>query len=161
MVAVLLIRIPIMPVDFLKYEPKDVIITIAGFIYGPLASVAISVTVSFVEMVTISSTYFWGFLMNILSTVAFTVPAVIIYRKYKNFGSQVAGLLVGVVMQVGVMLLWNWLITPIYMGYPRDAVVAMLVPVFLPFNLIKSSINAVIALVLHRAVAQIEKAARG
>ena len=29
-VAVLLFRIPIAPLDFLKYEPKDVIITIGG-----------------------------------------------------------------------------------------------------------------------------------
>ena len=39
MVAV--IRIPV--VAFLKYEPKDVIIVIGGFIYSPLVSIIISV----------------------------------------------------------------------------------------------------------------------
>ena len=34
------IRIPV--VMFLKYEPKDVIITIAGFLFGPFSSFIIS-----------------------------------------------------------------------------------------------------------------------
>ncbi|WP_304423299.1 hypothetical protein [Faecalibaculum rodentium] len=41
----------------------------------------------------------------------------------------------------GVMLLWNWLITPVYMGYPREAVAGLLLPVFLPFNLLKAGLN--------------------
>ena len=48
-----LIRIPV--VLFLKYEPKDVIITIGGFLFGPMASFVVSLLVSLIEMVTISS----------------------------------------------------------------------------------------------------------
>ena len=37
-VAVLIIRIPIVPVaPFLEYEPKDVIILTGGFIFGPMS----------------------------------------------------------------------------------------------------------------------------
>ena len=43
------IRIPV--VLFLKYEPKDVVITIGGFLLGPLASLVISGVVSLIEMV--------------------------------------------------------------------------------------------------------------
>ena len=43
-------RIPV--VLFLKYDPKDVIITMGGFMFGPIASLAISVIVSLVEMFT-------------------------------------------------------------------------------------------------------------
>ena len=66
-------RIPM--VLFLKYDPKDVIILIAGFIYGPLSAIIISFLVSLVEMVTISDTGFIGFVMNVLSTLAFVIPA--------------------------------------------------------------------------------------
>ena len=38
-----LIRIPV--VLFLKYEPKDVIITIGGFLFGPMASFIVSLLV--------------------------------------------------------------------------------------------------------------------
>ena len=38
------------------------------------------------------------------------------------------------------MLLWNYLITPIYMGMDREEIVVpMLIPVFLPFNLVKAA----------------------
>ena len=43
-------RIPV--VMFLKYEPKDIIILIGGFLFGPLSALAMSVVVSLVEMVT-------------------------------------------------------------------------------------------------------------
>ena len=48
------IRIPV--VLFLKYEPKDVVITIGGFLFGPLISFLISFLVSIVEMFTVSDT---------------------------------------------------------------------------------------------------------
>ena len=35
---------------FLSYEPKDTLIVIAGFIFGPLSSLILSVLVSFIEM---------------------------------------------------------------------------------------------------------------
>ena len=50
----------------------------------------------------------------------------------------------------GAMLLWNWLITPLYMGYPREAVAAMLVPVFLPFNLLTAGLNSAFVLFLYK-----------
>ena len=40
---------------------------IAGLLYGPLTSVLISVIVSFIEMITISTTGPYGFLMNMVS----------------------------------------------------------------------------------------------
>lgn len=51
---------------------------------------------------------------------------------------------------IAVMLLWNYLITPIYMGYPRQAVAQLLLPVFLPFNLLKAGLNAALTFVLYR-----------
>ena len=56
---------------FLKYDPKDIIITIGGFIFGPLSALLISSVVSLVEMVTLSETGIIGLIMNILSTVCF------------------------------------------------------------------------------------------
>lgn len=41
---------------FLKYDPKDVIITIGGFLLDPLSAFIISVIVSFIEMLSVSET---------------------------------------------------------------------------------------------------------
>ncbi len=137
---------------FLKYDPKDVIITLAGLIYGPLTSVLISVVVSVLEMFTVSETWLWGLVMNILSSCTFACTAAFLYKKKKTLWGAVSGLLAGCGLTVGVMLLWNYLITPIYMGYPRAAVAELLLPAFLPFNLLKTLLNASLIFLLYRPV---------
>ena len=142
------IRIPV--VMFLKYEPKDVIITIGGFLFGPMASFVVSLLVSLIEMVTISDTGPIGAIMNLLSTCCFACTASIIYKKNRTMMGAILALLVGTVFMTGAMLLWNWLITPLYLGYEREVVAAMLVPVFLPFNLLKAGLNTAFVLFLYK-----------
>ena len=137
---------------FLSFDLKDVIIVIAGFIFGPLAAVLITVVVSLVEMVTISSTGLIGFVMNVIQSCAFACTASAFYQKNRNMKSAIMGLVAGVLTMTAVMVLWNWLITPLYMGVPREMVVKMLIPTFLPFNLVKGGINATLALLLYKPI---------
>ncbi|MDY4975713.1 MAG: ECF transporter S component [Clostridia bacterium] len=143
-------RIPI--VLFLKYEPKDVLITIGGFLFGPLCSFVISLVVSLVEMVTVSDTGIIGCVMNLISSCAFACSAAVIYKKKHTLSGAVWGLLVGCLAMTAVMLLWNYLITPLYMGMPRQAVAELLLPAFLPFNLLKGGLNMAITLLLYKPV---------
>ena len=149
-VIVVTCRIPV--VMFLKYEPKDVLITLGGLIWGPLTSCIVSVIVSLLEMVTVSDTGIWGCIMNILSTCTFACTAAFIYKKKHTLWGAILGLITGAAATVGVMLLWNYLITPIYMGYPREAVADLLLPVFLPFNVIKCGLNAAFTFLLYKPV---------
>lgn len=149
-VAAAFCRIP--AVAFLKYEPKDVVIAIGGLLYGPLAAVAISVVSSVVEMVTVSSTGPIGLLMNIIGSVSFACTVAIVFRYKRSFTGLLAGLAAGVVLMTVFMLLWNWLFVPLYLETPREAVEQMLLPVFLPFNLIKGGINAVLVCLLYKPV---------
>ena len=141
-------RIPV--VLFLSYDPKDIIIAIGGFLYGPLSAMGISAVVSLLEMVTVSGTGFIGCIMNILSTCSFVCVASYLYRKKRTPMGAFMGLLVGCLVMTGVMLLWNYLITPLYMGYPREAVAALLLPAVLPFNLLKGGLNAAGTFLLYR-----------
>ena len=147
---VAVIRIPV--VLFLKYEPKDVVITIGGFLFGPLASCIVSVLVSLIEMISISGTGPVGCVMNILSTCVFACTAAYIYKRHRTMGGAVAGLIAGSVLMVIAMILWNWLITPLYMGRPRAEIEAMLIPVFLPFNALKAGLNTALTLVLYKPI---------
>ena len=147
-IMVFVVRIPV--VLFLKYEPKDVIITIGGFLLGPMASFLISLIVSLVEMVTISDTGPIGAIMNLLSTCSFACVAALLYKRRHTLRGAIFGLLAGSILMVGVMLLWNWLLTPLYMGYPREAVEALLLPAFLPFNLLKAGLNSALVLFLYK-----------
>lgn len=144
-------RIPL--VLFLKYDPKDIMIAIGGLIFGPLTSFFIALTVSLVEMVTISENGILGFFMNVISSCSFACTAAFIYQKKRKLSGAMVGLFCGWGCMVLVMLLWNYLITPFYMGCPQETVVELLIPVFLPFNLIKGGLNASITLILYKPVA--------
>lgn len=144
--------IPIHILGFLSFDLKDVIICIAGFLFGPLAAAGVSVVVSLIEMVTVGSTGLWGLLMNVLSTCAFVCAAAYFYQRNKTIKNAVIGLVVGVLLMTAVMLVWNWLITPIYMGQPREFVATLLIPYFLPFNLIKGGINAALTMLLYKPI---------
>ena len=143
-------RIPV--VLFLKYDPKDIIIAIGAFIYGPLAGLGISIVVSFVEMLSVSDTGFIGLVMNVLSTCAFVCPAAYIYKKDHTVKGAVIGLIIGAVLMIIAMMLWNYLLTPIYMGYPREAVVELLLPAFLPFNALKAGLNGTLTILIYKPV---------
>ena len=136
---------------FLKYEPKDVIITIGGFLYGPLASLLISVVVSLPEML-ISGTGPIGGIMDILSTCSFACVAALLYKRRHTLAGAVSGLALGSVLMVIAMLLWNWLVSPLYMGVERAVIESMLLPIFLPFNLLKTGLNSALVLFLYKPV---------
>ena len=147
-IIVSVIRIPV--VLFLKYEPKDVVITIGGFLLGPMASFIVSLVVSLLEMVTISETGPIGCLMNLISTCAFSCTAAALYKRKHTLSGAISGLVIGSAFMVVVMLLWNWLITPLYMGVARSAVEGMLLPVFLPFNALKAGLNSALVMLLYK-----------
>lgn len=152
-VAMLVGRFSLIPaVPFLLYDPKDVIIVIGGFIWGPFSAFIISLVVSLVEMVTVSDTGLIGCAMNIISTCSFACTAAYIYKKRCTIDGAIISLFAGVIFMVAVMVLWNYVLTPIYMKIPRAEVVKLLLPAILPFNLIKGSLNAGLTILLYKPI---------
>ena len=137
---------------FLSFDLKDVVIVIGGFMMGPLTAFVITVIVSVIEMLTISSTGLIGLLMNVLASCAFACVAAAIYHRDHSMKGAIISLVAGVLCMSAVMLLWNWLITPLYMHVDRAVVVSMLIPTFLPFNLVKGGINATLAMLLYKPI---------
>ena len=133
---------------FLTYEPKDVIITIGAFIFGLI----MSFIVCLVEMVTVSSTGPIGLLMNFLSSGMFVGIASVIYFRKKTMTRAIVGLIAAVFSMTAIMLLWNYIVTPLYMGVSREMVLSMFMPLLIPFNLLKASLNAALVLLLYKGV---------
>ena len=148
------VRIPIMPTaTFLDYTAKEIIIIIGGFMFGPAAALSMSVILALLQYFLISGgTGPIGVVMNILSSAALAVTASYIYSMYRSIKGAVIGLAAGVFLMVAVMLLWNYILVPIYTGLPREFVVPMLLPIFLPFNLISGSLNSAIAMMLYKPI---------
>ena len=137
---------------FLSFDLRDIVIVIGGFICGPLVAAIIAVITAVVEMLTISSTGPIGLVMNIVSSCSFAWVASVIYQKNHSMKGAVVSLVTGVIVMTGVMVLWNYLITPLYMHVDRSVVAGMLLSVFLPFNLVKGGINATLTMLLYKPV---------
>jgi riboflavin transporter len=56
---------------------------------------------------------------------------------------------VAVIASVAMAAIANLIVTPAYTGVSIDAVLAMIVPIIIPFNLLKFSINSIIAGLLY------------
>ncbi len=137
---------------FLTYEPKDVILTIGAFIYGPIAGLVMSFVVCLIEMVTISTTGWIGLLMNFLASGFFVGISSVIYYRRKTLPRAIIGLVAGSISMIAIMLLWNYIMTPIYMGVPREAVLDLFLPLLIPFNAIKAGLNSALVLFLYKGV---------
>lgn len=148
------------PVQFLTFDAKDAVLTIAAFIYGPLAAIIMSLIPAFIEFITISGTGFWGFLMNFTSSLCFSFTASVIYKYKRSFNGAIIGLYASVFLTTGVMMVLNILITPIYMKVPREVVVDLLPTLLLPFNFAKSLMNAAITMLIYKPVSTAMKRAK-
>lgn len=148
------------PIQFLSFELKDFVIAVTGFIYGPFAALLCAFITAFAEMLTFSSTGIIGCIMNILSSASFACTAAIIYKSKHSMSGAVWGLALGSIVATAVMLAWNYLLTPIYTGMPRQAVAGMLLPLILPFNLAKGLVNSAVTLLLYKHIVTILRTTR-
>lgn len=152
-VLVSLIHFPLIPAaPFLEYDPADIAILIAGFAYGPLAGLAVTAVAAAVQAFVLGSAGFYGFIMHVVSTGALVTVSASIYSQKRTRNGAIVALASGTVAMTVVMLIANYFVTPIYTGMPTEAVVGMLIPIILPFNLLKAGINATITFFVYKLV---------
>lgn len=152
-ICTLFIEFPILPgVTFLKYDPSAIPALIAGFAFGPATGAVVSILPNLVHLATQSGVY--GTIMSIIATISLVLPAAIVYRRNTTVGGAIAGLAAGAVVCIICCILANIVVTPIYMGTPRDAVIEMIVPVLLPFNLLKIAINCVVTALVYKPISK-------
>ncbi|MBO4309150.1 MAG: ECF transporter S component [Clostridia bacterium] len=143
------------PVSFLTLDAKDAVITLCGLCFGPISALVSSAIVALVEMVTVSSTGAYGFVMNVLGTATFSVTVSVIYKYRKSFFGAIIGLVSGVVAMTAVMMVFNLIVTPRYMHVEVAQVRSMIPTLLLPFNLVKATFNAAIVLLLYKPVSNV------
>ena len=140
------------PVSFLTFDAKDAVITIGAFIYGPLAAVVMSFLAALLELITISSTGLYGFLMNFIASAAFSAAAALLYKYMRTQIGSLLSLLCGAVTMVASMMVLNLLITPHYMGVSVAQVRELIPTLLFPFNLAKALLNAALVLFLYKPI---------
>lgn len=151
-VLMLLIRIPFPPAPILVYDPADIPIYITTFAFGPVSGLIVTVVVSFIQAFALGGDGVYGFVMHVLATGLLAVVAGSMYRHKKSKKEAVVALIVGVIAMAAMMCVANYYITSMYMGVDRSVVAAMLVPVIIPFNLLKGGINALVTFLVYKRI---------
>ena len=147
-------------VSFLTFDFKDAVLSLIGLLYGPFYGLAGALGVALLELLSVSDTGIYGFIMNFLSSGAFVLTVGTIYKYRRTFSGAIVASVLAVVTTTSVMLLANLFITPYYMGVERTAVIDMLPTLLLPFNLCKTAMNSAVMLIIYKPVTQALRRAR-
>ncbi|MFA5236019.1 MAG: ECF transporter S component [Bacilli bacterium] len=166
------VKIPIFP-PFLEFHFDEIPIFIAGFAYGPLTSVLIIVVKTLIKL-PFSQTAMVGELADVFYSLAFILPAVLVYRKHRNLKGVMIGFGLGFIAQLIVSSLFNALfmidfylflypfMTPesllatVQAVNPRitDIHWTMVLYGILPFNLVKNILVIIITFLTYKRVHQ-------
>lgn len=146
-------------VAFLSFDLKDAVMTIGSMSFGPLAGLFMAVIVALLELVTISTTGVYGFIMNIIASVSFVCVGSLIYKYKRSMTGAVIGMIASVAAMTGVMMAANLVITPFYMHCTTGEVAAMIPTLLLPFNATKATLNAALVFILYKPISYALKSA--
>lgn len=140
---------------FLTFDLKDAVMTIGGMLFGPLYGLAMTVIVAVLEMLTVSTTGFYGLIMNIAASATFVCVGSAIYMHRRKMSGAVIGMASSVAAMTAVMMGMNLIITPLFMaGSTVSDVAAMIPTLLLPFNLTKAVFNASLVFILYKPISK-------
>lgn len=158
-VLVAIVHFPLIPAaGFLEYDPADIPILIGAFAFGPVAGLLLTIVVSVIQGMTVSAgSGIIGIVMHIFATGACAFVAGSIYQRGKTKKMALIALLAGALVQTVAMVIMNLVFTPLFMGQPLEVVLSMLVPIIIPFNLVKAGINCTVTFFLYKSISHLLK----
>lgn len=158
---------------FMKMDLSELPVIVGGFVFGPLAAVAIAVIKVLIKFVLKgTSTFFLGELANIIGSISYALPASIIYKSLKTKKRAIIGLIIGTILSSIVCTICNaTFIFPIYINVfsmSEETIIKMcsaILPAIdsmtkvylfsvLPFNLIKYSITSIITYIFYKQISK-------
>lgn len=163
--------LPFLVPPFIKMDFSELPIILCGFMYGPLAGVFTAfIKIVLNTLLGGTNTMGVGELANFITSVAYMLPAVLIYQKMRNKKGAIIGLISGTLL-TSVFAIFNnmYLMFPFYAkvyGMPIDAIVDMGSAVnplvddmftlmlfsMLPFNLMKFTLVSVIIFFVYKKI---------
>ena len=155
-IAILLsfIEFPIMPAaSFLKLDIALVPAAVVGFAYGAGPGILVGIVYA-VAHAAIDGNWV-GALMNSIVAIAFILPSSMIYKRNRTFKGAVIGMCVSAVLLVVAAIIANLVIDPMFYGIPYDAVVGLIVPAILPFNIIKAVVISILTGIVYKSISNL------
>ena len=164
--------IPIFP-PFMEIHFDEIPILISGFAYGPLAGMAVIFLKTFIKL-PFTSTLGVGEICDLLYSMAFVIPASMIYQKHRTIKGALVSLLVGTLCQITAALFGNMnLILPFYMQIMEFSEAAILgmcqkanpnitdlkwtygLFAVIPFNAIKDAMIVILTMLVYKSTHKI------
>ena len=154
--VVTFLEFPVFPaVSFLKLDFANVFILLGGFLYGPVAAVAISGVKELLSLID-TQTIGVGEVANFLLTLSFVLVPTIVYRFKKGLPTVTVTLAIGCVLQIAASLVVNRYINfPLYENFlPFSAAEAFAQWwwYIILFNLIKCAAVSLVTLLLYKRI---------
>ena len=141
-IATSYISIPIFPAaPFLKYDPSGIICLLAGLLYGARTGCIVATLPWIIRAFTNPA----GALMSFVIGICGVLTACLIYKKVKNRTGLILSLSLAGIVSVIAAIVMNLIVTPAFSGVSVESVLAMIVPILLPFNILKFALNSAVA----------------
>ena len=153
--ALSFIQIPIFPpAPYLQYDPSGIVTLSVALMFGPAAGLVVQV-ISWLPKLIMSPL---GTLLTLVAMTGMVLVVGLIYKKMHNIRGAVVSLVVGAVVFIALAIAMNFVITPIYTpGVTVEAVAGIVLPILLPFNIIKCAINVAATLLIYKPVSNLIK----
>ena len=153
--ALSFIQIPIFPpAPYLQYDPSGIVTLSVALMFGPAAGLVVQV-ISWLPKLIMSPL---GTLLTLVAMTGMVLVVGLIYKKMHSIRGAVVSLVVGAVVFIALAIAMNFVITPIYTpGVTVEAVAGMVLPILLPFNIIKCAINVAATLLIYKPVSNLIK----
>ena len=160
--VVYLLEIPIFagtPASFLELDLSNVFVMLAGFMYGPLPAIIVTLIKELIH-ISVGTTGGVGEVANIIITTSYALFPSILYRYKKGIKSVILSLIVACAIQSLISLIVNKYINfPFFMGsvpfvpnQTSENAFSMLWGYVLIFNLIKSVVISAITVLIYKKV---------
>ena len=151
-----LIRVPIFPAaPWMEYDMADVPILLSTFMLGPIAGIKVLILVCLLQVIFFAGNGVIGFLMHFIATGVFILVAYFIASKMKETKGMIIGLILGTIAMAAVMIPLNLIFTVHFFGTPKEVVDAMMIPVIIPFNLIKAGLNSILFFIVYKIISKV------
>ncbi len=165
--------LPFMP-PFLKFDLADLPALFAGFYLGPIAGIFVTIIKVGLELlITGTDSAFAGELSNLIASLAFILPASLIYKFSKTKKGALVALISSTIFASIFCVFLNLFVSlPMYVklyGLPMDKIVSMcnavmplitnkftmLVFGILPFNLIKLGVTSFVTFLIYKKLGKL------
>lgn len=152
----LLLAFSFPPAPFLKLAPGDVPTLVAAVFMGPVSGATCALVNSVLFAAVTGEGGPWGILMHFIASGGMAIVVGILAKRTRHLHLP---MLAGILIRVALMVPFNLIVTPIYLGVPRETVLSMIVPVIIPFNLAHGGLNTAVSYIVLKALP--EKVASG